>query len=121
MFRIFVPDQVVIYVQPVYRKQLAKPEVKRVAGEALEAPEQPGPCLYMRVRVFRFLSLPQDLVGNKDTGRKRKSKNTHVEYESDESDTGKDMGHTDVIQNKNHSSGKSLSMHHTNGTLRHRK
>lgn len=87
MFRIFVPGQVVIYVQPIHMPTI-KPGGVQAVGDALEVQDRSVDSLYMRVRIFRFLTLPQDTDGNHDQNGKRKAKHAHVEYESDESEKG---------------------------------
>ena len=116
MVRIFLPEQVVVYVQPI-KQSVANAESMGATGEEQQHLDGPGVCTYIRVRVFRFLTLPQDR--GSDEGCKRKATHTRVEYASDESDTDMGTKRAGVYRDSNSSHAKPSKTHHSN-TLRHR-
>jgi hypothetical protein len=99
VFRIFMPEQVVLYVGPV--------------GGAVDS------VVLMHVRVFRLFTLPREVGVNGHNG-KRKAKDTRVEYMSDDATT-EHTGRVNSRQHGNHTSEKVSSTFHDSNTLRHRR
>jgi hypothetical protein len=128
-FRIFMPDLMILYVEPVcvaggLDTLIAKPtDVYEGCSEVQSEISSPGVdnLALMHVRVFRFLTIPRESL-DKHSG-KRKAK--RIDYASDDSDHSMFQKappaiNSSLVHEQNQTSVKVSSTFQTSNTLRQR-